>query len=278
VLDDVASRSALMVAAYRGRATARPDPVCSDPWAAAISGADGAEYARAMDERFVAMELWVAVRTATLDAHVRLWCSPPHSIPQVVLLGAGFDTRAARLASPGLRFFEVDHPASQLEKRRRVAALPGYPVDAPSYVPCDFEKDDLLERLVGHGFRVDAPAVVLWEGVVSYLTEPAIRATLRKVAQGFHPRTLLLFDHLLKIKKAEGRPEQETHAFFGSLGEKVTFGANDPLPMLYEEGFRYVRSQSFDEACLTLTGTYERSREFRFQRIVLASRTPAGLV
>jgi methyltransferase (TIGR00027 family) len=278
MLEDVASRSALMVAAYRGRATARPDAVCNDPWAAAIAGPDGADYARAMDERFAAMELWVAVRTATLDAHVKFWCAPPHGISQVVLLGAGFDTRADRLASPGLRFFEVDHPASQLEKRRRVAALPGYSIDAPTYVSCDFEKDDFLERLVGNGFRSDAPALVLWEGVVSYLSEVAIRATLRKISHDLHPRSLLLFDHIMKLKKAEGRPEQETHAFFGSLGEKVTFGTNDPLPMLYEEGFRHVRSQSFDEACLTLTGTYERAREFRFQRIVLASRTATGIV
>jgi hypothetical protein len=47
--------------------------------------------------------------------------------------------------------------------------------------------------------------------------------------------------------------------------------------MLYEEGFRHVRSVSFDEACLTITGTYERGREFFFQRMVLASPTPTGL-
>jgi hypothetical protein len=44
--------------------------------------------------------------------------------------------------------------------------------------------------------------------------------------------------------------------------------------MLFEEGFRHVRSVSFDEACLSLTGTYERDRQFRFQRMVLASCTP----
>jgi hypothetical protein len=43
--------------------------------------------------------------------------------------------------------------------------------------------------------------------------------------------------------------------------------------MLYEEGFRHVRSVSFDEITLSFTGTYDRERAFRFQRIVLASRT-----
>ena len=41
----------------------------------------------------------------------------------------------------------------------------------------------------------------------------------------------------------------------------------------YEEGFRYVNVTSFDELCLTLTGTYDRARKFRFQHIAVASRT-----
>jgi methyltransferase (TIGR00027 family) len=277
VLDHLASQSGLMVAAYRGRASLQPKALFKDPWSASLAGPDGAELARAMDARFPAMELWVAVRTALFDSHVALWTAPPYAIRQVVLLGAGFDARAARLAAEGLRFFEVDHPASQAEKRRRAGALAGYPLDAASYAACDFEKDDPLERLGAAGFRADAPALILWEGVVPYLTEPSIRATLRRIAQGSHPRTILLFDHLRKLKKREGRLVDEGQIFFGTLGEEVVSGTNDPLPMLYEEGFRHVRSLSFDEACLTLTGTYERARQFYFQRAVLASRTPTGL-
>jgi hypothetical protein len=65
----------------------------------------------------------------------------------------------------------------------------------------------------------------------------------------------------------------ENVRLLGTLGEPVRFGTNDPLPMLYEEGFRHVRSVSFDEACLSLTGTYDRSRMFRFQHLATASRT-----
>ena len=230
-----------------------------------------------MDARFPPMELWVAVRTALLDAHLAFWTAPPWSIDQVVILGAGFDTRAARLAGPGRRFFEVDHPASQAEKRRRISLLPGYPADAATHVACNFETEDFLERLLATGFRADRPAVILWEGVVPYLTEPAIRATLRRVAHGCHERSVLLFDHLLKIKQKEGAPADPSQAFVGKLGEEVLFRTNDPVPMLHEEGFGHVRSVSFDEACLTLTGTYERAREFRFQRVVLASRTATGV-
>ena len=272
-----ASRTALWVAAYRARASARPDPLCRDPWAAALAGAEGAELLAGMDATMAHMELWIAVRTALLDAEVDRWTAPPNSFGQVVLLGAGLDTRAARLPRPGVRWFEVDHPASQRAKRDRLASLTDYPLDAATFVTCDFEHEDFLDRLVACGFDASAPALVLWEGVVPYLTEPAVRATLRRVATGLHPRSAILFDHVMKrFVKDDKLPDKDiaTRDFVKDLGEQLRFGTNDPLPMLYEEGFRHVRSVSFDEACLTLTGTYERVREFRFSRVVLASRTP----
>jgi len=272
-----ASRTALWVAAYRARASSRPDPVCRDPWAAALAGPEGEALVAAMDATTPHMELWIAIRTALLDAEVDRWTTAAHDFEQVVLLGAGFDTRPARLARPGVRWFEVDHPGSQRAKRERLATLPGYPLDAATFVTCDFEHEDFLDRLTACGFDAAAPAVVLWEGVVPYLTEPAVRATLRRIASGMHPRTVLLFDHLMKrFVESPALPDKDvaTRDFVKDLGEQLRFGTNDPLPMLYEEGFRHVRSVSFDEACLTLTGTYERARAFRFSRVVLASRTP----
>ena len=275
MLLEQASRTALLVAAYRARASAKPDPICDDPWAAALAGDEGLALAEAHDRAYPPMELWVAVRTAYLDAQVRYFTAPPLAFDQIVVLGAGLDTRAARLRGPGLAFFEVDHPTTQADKRRRLAALRGYPVDAAVQIACDFEVEDFLARLTHQGFDAGRPAVIVWEGVTPYLPEVAIRATLRRVAEGCHPRTVLLFDHLGKQ-----RPDNQTpsHEFVAGLGEQVRWGSNDPLPMLYEEGFRHVRSLSFDEACLTLTGTYAREREFRFQRMVLASRTRSPLL
>lgn len=275
MIAEQASRTALLVAAYRARASEKIDPVCNDPWAAALAGDEGRALAAAYDPGYPPMELWVAVRTAYFDAQIIHFTAVERAVEQVVVLGAGLDTRAARLARPGLAFFEVDHPSTQADKRRRLAALVGYPAAAATQVACDFEVDDFLVKLTSAGFDAARPAVILWEGVTPYLPEIAIRATLRRIAEGCHAKTVLLFDHLGKQ-----RPGNQTasHDFVEGLGEKVLWGSNDPLPMLYEEGFRHVRSLSFDEACLTLTGTYAREREFRFQRMVLTSRTPAALL
>lgn len=271
-----ASRTALMVAAYRARASARPDALIADRWARDLAGPEGEAIAAGVDRFLHDRELWVAVRTAWLDEQVRRFVSKPGGYHQVVVLGAGLDTRAARLATSGVRFFEVDHPASQRDKLSRLADLDGYPIDAATYVECDFEHHDFLERLVEHGFDASRPAVVTWEGVTMYLAESAVRHTLSRIAFGCEPHTVLLFDHLMKkiVDARRGhQQEQVTREYVEALGERFVFGTNDALPMLYEEGFRWVHSVSFDELCLNLTGSYDRSREFRFQRLVLASRT-----
>src|SRR5258708_6167986 len=158
-----ASKTALIIAAYRGRASAQPNPVCSDRWAALLAGTEGNGLAERLDPIVPHRELWVAVRTAYLDGEVKRWISAPSSITQVIILGAGLDTRAERLGRQGVRFFEVDHPASQEEKLRRLAELPRYPVDCATYVACDFEKDDLLQTLVARGFRVGRSALIVWD-------------------------------------------------------------------------------------------------------------------
>jgi methyltransferase (TIGR00027 family) len=279
--ENVASRTALMVAAYRARASAAAEKICDDPWAAQLAGDLGAELAHKFDARFPHMELWMALRTIFLDDLVLKWTT--FGWPQVVILGAGLDTRAARLAQEGVRFFEVDHPATQAEKRARLATLADYPVDAATYTACNFESgEDFLDQLVASGFDTTQPAVVLWEGVTPYLTEPAVRATARRIAGGMEERSILAFDFLGK-RIAEGAniraKDQETRNYVDDLGEPLRFGSNHILPLLYEEGFRFSRTLNFDEIALSYTGTYMREREFRFQYIAVTSRTqPAGVL
>jgi methyltransferase (TIGR00027 family) len=272
-----ASRTALLVAAYRARHSTRQGAVMSDPWAAKLAGPEGTELAARQDALYPHLELWVGVRSAYLDAHVATWTAAPHDFHQVVVLGAGLDMRAFRLARPGVRFFEVDHPASQADKLARLTAIGAHPSAHATYVRCDFEVESFVDQLALSGFDAAAPAVFLWEGVTPYLPEAAVRATLRAIAARCHPRSIVVFDHLLK-KVLQREAKDDTQAFVDALGEKVVWGTNDPLPMLYEEGFRHVRSLAFDEACLTLTGTYDRAREFRFQRIVWASPTAPGVI
>src|SRR5690606_27865773 len=113
--------------------------------------------------------------------------------------------------------------------------------------------------------------------VVYYLSEEAVRATLRRIAEACHPETRLFFDYVGKrfvTGDLRDPKDQEARERVAAMGEPLRFGVNDVLPLLYEEGFRHVRTVSFDEACLTLTGTYDRSRKLRFQSIAEARVRP----
>ena len=270
------SRTALMVAAMRARASVGPDALCDDPWADALAGADGHAMADTFDRIQPPTQMWVALRTAWIDARLAELTGAGALRDQVVILGAGLDARAARLASEGLRFFEVDHPGTQGAKLARIRSVQGYPVDAATYVSCDFERDDFLERLTAAGFDPGRPAFITWEGVTPYLPEAAVRATLTRIAQGCDPGTVVTFDFINR-RMAEGTgltpDDAEVRETVDDLGEPFRFGTNDILPLLADCGYRHVRTTSFDEICLAATGTYERRRKFRFQHMALVSRS-----
>ncbi|MBO0854672.1 MAG: class I SAM-dependent methyltransferase [Nocardia sp.] len=114
---------------------------------------------------------------------------------QVVFLGAGLDTFAYRNPHPDLHVFEVDHPATQTWKRRRLADSD---IDLPerlTFVPVDFENDSLATELESAGFSRTDPAVFVWLGVVFYLTPEAARNTLEYIAGQPEP-VEVIFDYL----------------------------------------------------------------------------------
>ena len=112
---------------------------------------------------------------------------------QVVLLGAGFDTRAWRLAAlDSVKVFEVDHPATAKVKRARLQAA-GADLNRVIFVAVDFEIDDFEQRLRDAGFDSARRTIVVWEGVSQYLTGDAVcgvmpgRAGLRHAAGSSSP-------------------------------------------------------------------------------------------
>lgn len=137
------------------------------------------------------------VRTRLIDDLV---CRSMHAgAQQMVLLGAGFDSRAYRLdETRGIRTFEVDHPATQRAKRERLKAMLERPPENVHYVEVDFENDDLESKLREAGFDESVPALVLWEGVVSYLSEPAVNTNLVLLSRLLALRSRLILTYMHK--------------------------------------------------------------------------------
>lgn len=103
-------------------------------------------------------------------------------VTQYVLLGAGLDTFAHRNPYADLRVFEVDHPATQQWKHELIDANN---IERPStltYVPVDFEHQQLATQLAVAGHDPAQPTFFAWLGVVPYLTHEAFRSTLSLIA------------------------------------------------------------------------------------------------
>jgi methyltransferase (TIGR00027 family) len=117
-------------------------------------------------------------------------------IDAVVVLGAGMDTRAYRLARRSdIPAFEVDLPVNIDRKRAAVQRATGSVPESVHLVPLDFERDDLMGALNAHGYRPDTRTFFVWEGVTQYLTEDAVRATLAAL-QGAPSGSRLVFTYV----------------------------------------------------------------------------------
>ena len=133
----------------------------------------------------------ILVRGRYMDEH--LTRALRDGIRQVVILGAGYDTRALRF--PALQqnttVFEVDHPATQTTKRRRMRSF-----DLPHlrYVPLDFTTDRLDAALLAQGFDPGDRALFVWEGVTYYLLSETIDHTLAAVRRCCAPGSRIVFD------------------------------------------------------------------------------------
>jgi len=135
----------------------------------------------------------MALRTVAIDAAVREAIAA--GAKQVVILGAGYDGRAWRMPElAGVNVFEVDHPATQGDKRAHLGGLPPSTGNV-TFVSIDFERESLDAVLERAGHNRSTPTCWIWEGVVMYLTRDAMRATLAAIATRSAPGSTLIVNY-----------------------------------------------------------------------------------
>jgi methyltransferase (TIGR00027 family) len=212
-------------------------------------------------------------------AEDRLGAAVEREVSQYVVLGAGLDTFAYRNPYPSLHVYEVDHPATQVVKRRRLAAAQIAIPATVSYVSADLGEVTLPQALASSSFDPSRPAVIAWLGVVPYLELASIRAVLSHVASlpagteiifdyGVPPRSLnfvarFFYRRVAKRVEAAGEPW------------KTFFTPQDMAGLLRECGFRHFDDLGADE----INARYFANRSDRLRvgdvgRIVVAIVAP----
>jgi methyltransferase (TIGR00027 family) len=250
-----ASRTALGAAGHRAAHQALDGGVLfSDPLAIAILGED-AEAAIALakerpERRF--MRFFVALRSRFAEDSAAK--AIERGMRQILVLGAGLDTFAYRVEPrDGLRLFELDHPATQRDKRRRLRearlAEPAHVV----YAPHDFEQGSMIAALSAAGLDPTRRTFALWLGVTPYLTEDAVFATLGELA-AFPGGAEVVFDYANPPDTIE---EPRAREFHQALAEQVA-ASGEPFrcyletPKLHERAaaLGFVEIEDLDRAAL----------------------------
>jgi methyltransferase (TIGR00027 family) len=116
----------------------------------------------------------------------------------LVILGAGLDTRAYRLAGgDAIPSFEVDLPENIEYKRAKLQRLYGSVPAHVTLVPIDFDNQDLASVLASQGYRTEYKSFFIWEAVTQYLTEEGIRKTFGFLARA-RAGSRLVFTYIRK--------------------------------------------------------------------------------
>ena len=167
-------------------------------------------------------------RTRFVDEHLQR--AVMANATQVVILGAGFDSRAYRFRNllRRLRVFEVDDGPTQEYKRRRVQDVLGGPPPNVTYVPVDFSEQTLGRSLASCGYRADCVTCFIWVGVTMYLSEDTVRSTFRTLASSCVPGSRIIFDYWTTRHIEDGPRQHEwirrRFEMAATWGEPVQFG------------------------------------------------------
>ena len=307
------SRTSILTAAARAFGSREPDASVRNPdWAAdrligkaeldliadhPISKALDQDFQEAMNDPDIFGFAWLMlVRTRFIDELLER--AVRNGVTQVVILGAGFDTRAHRFAElmKDVAVFEVDYGATQEYKRRRVeAALDEAPANL-TYAPIDFARESLSQGLRRAGFQPGRKTYYICEGVSMYVPEEGVRDTLRTIAAESAPGSGLMLEYLnrggldLLLKYATGTikcafdwgepfvfgvPDGQDREFFLEsgleLGEMLKIGSP-------ESAIRYATRQDGSSYGAHLEKVFAQRREAMLQTMDDAARQQAAQV
>ena len=166
---------------------------------------------------------------------------------QIVLLGAGFDTRALRFAdiNHGTTIFELDISTTQKPKIEILCRKKVWLPPELVFVPIDFNTERLSEVLSRAGYQEGQKSLFIWEGVTMYITPQAVDNTLAFIYSSAASESLIAFDYIYSsVLRQEKRfyGEQEIFKTVSNAGEGWTFGLEDGeiLQFLSERGFKLI--------------------------------------
>ena len=217
--------TAFIVAEYRAQENAEPHPLYRDPIVHLFLNERTRQAADRIAAGFPPGVQGVKLRTRYLDD--QLDAQLGNGCRQVVILGAGLDTRGVRKRAPDVTYFEIDDADIITFKRARLAEAG---IEAPIvFIPGNYVTDGLLRLLDANGFDFDLPTYVIWEGNTMYLNRPAILEVLTDLRSSVGAFAIS-FDYMTEAVIDYATGDEHISAFvrrFAEMGAPWSFGIDD---------------------------------------------------
>jgi methyltransferase (TIGR00027 family) len=236
--------------------------ICYDPYAAYFInpkilewGAHHPDEARIMQEQ---LDRFFPGRNNSIVARVRFFDdfvkkSIDEGIEQLVILGAGYDSRAYRIEGlEKIKTFEVDHPATQYIKIKKIEMIFGNLPDHVVYVSCNLETEDLNQRLINRGYKRQVKTLFLMEGVLMYLQPNVVDEILSFITKNSGKKSSILFDYFPQ-SAVDGSSKLEAGRNLrnqvSQLGEPFKFGIKEGIieTFLIQRGFTQVCNVTIED-------------------------------
>lgn len=258
------SKMAELIALHRVAESMLPEGVriCYDPYAVHFVDPETLEFARKNPEKTKAMrehlERLFPGLASSIRARVRYFddfvkASVDEGLEQLAILGAGYDTRAYRIDGLNkIRVFEVDHPGTQNVKVDKIKKIFGRLPDYVTYVPVDFESDDMGQKLLENGYNRSQKTLFVLEGLVMYIPPEAVDETLSFIVKNSGKGSSIIFDYYPQ-SLVDGTSELETakniRDFVAQQGEPLLFGIKEGAveAFLAERGFSQIRNVTSED-------------------------------
>jgi O-methyltransferase involved in polyketide biosynthesis len=206
----------------------------------------------------------IAARTRFFDSHVTRAIAA--GLRQIVICGAGYDDRPLRFRTSGVRFIELDHPATQADKARRLGELGtgelgtgelgtgelgtgelGTGAPGVTLAPVDFRTDDVGASLAGAAHLASEPSLFAAEGLLIYLDRSACERLLAALAAAAAPGSVLaasLATHADGYDSADVVAAANAHRRAGASEPwRTILPAADHLAMLTGVGWRVTETE-----------------------------------
>ena len=230
--------TAFIVAEFRAEEATESKPLYRDTIVPVFLNEDTKRAAARIADAIPAVKKMVRIRTRYLDD--RLDARLQEGCTQVVILGAGLDTRAIRKQAPEVAYFEIDDETTLSYKKARLAEK-GLTANV-SFLYGNYVTDDFIHLLISKGFDRSRPTHVIWEGNTMYLTAASVRQVMADMARHVRQFTLS-FDYFKEavINEATGDDAATLIAQrFAAMGAPWRTGIDDLQRLAEDAAMRLV--------------------------------------